>query len=132
MAHEPGRQLLRLTERLYVSGFRLRELTGLLASRDLLALDSVPDLVDDLGICEGGHVAHIGEVGDARDHPSHDLPRPGLGHVRNDPHVLRSRDLADLAFYRADHTILYLPAGRQTALQRDVHLHRPPTNLVDH
>ena len=40
--------------------------------------------------------ADVGEVRDPGDHPAHDLARTGLRHVGHDPHVLGSRDLADV------------------------------------
>src|SRR5207248_2150102 len=66
-------------------------------------LDLAADAVDDLGVGQGGDVADAGEVGHRGDDPAHDLPGPGLGHVRHDPHILRPGDLADLGLDRAGH-----------------------------
>ena len=40
---------------------------------DLGALHVVPDVLDDLGVGQGGDIADVGEVGDGRDDPAHDL-----------------------------------------------------------
>jgi hypothetical protein len=62
----------------------------------VFALHLVPEAVQDLGVGQGGHVSDVGEVGDSRDDPAHDLAGAGLGHVRHDPYPLRPGDLADL------------------------------------
>ena len=65
------------------------------------------------------------------DHPAHDLPGPGLGHVRHDPHVLRPGDLADLGLDRLGDLVLDLVARREAGLERDVHLDDPAADVVD-
>src|SRR6266545_2772056 len=83
------------------------------------------DVLDDLRVREGGHVADVGEVGDRGDDPAHDLAGAGLGHVRDDPDVLGPGDLADLGVDRLGHLLLEVLARRVPRLQRDVHLDRP-------
>src|SRR6266540_1419734 len=90
------------------------------------------DVLDDLRVREGGHVADVGEVGDRGDDPAHDLAGAGLGHVRDDPDVLGPGDLADLGVDRLGHLLLEVLARRVPRLQRDVHLDRPAPQLVHH
>src|SRR5215471_7338987 len=73
--------------------FGLAQFAGGVALGELGGLDLVPDTVNDFGIRKGGDVAYLGEVGDSGDDPAHDLARPGLGHVRDDPYVLWPGDL---------------------------------------
>src|SRR5215510_5447686 len=90
------------------------------------------DALDDLRVGQRGDVPDVGEVGHRRDHPAHDLPGPGLGHVRHDPHVLRPRDLADLGLDRLGDLAGHLVAGHVAGLERDVHLHRAAADVVHH
>src|SRR5215470_9104799 len=110
----------------------LGQLSGLLALADLLALHAVTDALHDLGVGQRGGVADVGEVGDRGDHPAHDLPGPGLGHVRHDPHVLRPGDLADLDLDRLGDLAGHLVAGHEAGLERDIHLDRPAADVVHH
>src|SRR6266498_1500667 len=95
-------------------------------------MDLVADVLDDLGVGEGGHVADIGKVGDRGDDPAHDLAGASLGHVRDDPDVLWPGDLADLGVDRLDNLLLEVLARGIPWLQRDVHLDRAAADLVDH
>src|SRR6266545_5545514 len=97
----------------------------------LLALDVVADVIDDFGVRQRGHVADVGEVGDRSDDSAHDLPGASLGHVRDDPNVLRPRDLADLNLDRLGHLLLDVPAGRDPWLQRHIYLDGSAAELVD-
>src|SRR5262249_23992341 len=65
------------------------------------------------------------------DDAAHDLARPRLGHVRDDPDVLRPGDLADLHLDRLADLSLHAIAG-DTGLERDVHLDDPAPDVIDH
>ena len=67
---------------------------------NLLALDMTARTIDDLRIGKRRNVSHRSEVGDRSKNPAHDLTRAGLGHISDDPDVLRSRDLPDLPLNR--------------------------------
>src|SRR6266487_2508971 len=125
------RGLLDLTERLDLLEFLRRKLAWSLAAGHLLVVDVVSDVVDDLGVRQRGYVPNVGEVGDAGDNPAHDLPGARLGHVRDDPDVLRSRDLPDLPLDRLEYLLLDVFARGEARLQRDVHLDGTAANLVD-
>src|SRR5215472_9860086 len=109
----------------------LAQLARQLALGNLRALHVVPYPLDHLGVGKRRDVADIREVGHGRDYPAHDLPRPGLRHVRDDPDVLRPGDLANLDLDGA--ADLRLDTVRRRArLQRDVHLHDAAPDVVDH
>src|SRR6516164_9785506 len=99
---------------------------------DFHALHVVPDVLDDLRVGQGGDVPDVSEVGDGRDHPAHDLSRPGLGHVRDDPDVLRPCDLADLGLNGLADLALQLAARLETRLERDIYLHHTAPDVIDH
>src|SRR5215216_4367218 len=128
----PSTRLLGLTEPLDLLLLLPRQLARSLAAGHLLALDLVPDLVDDLRVRQRAHVSYVGEVGDPGNDPAHDLSGAGLRHVVDDPDALRSRDLADLRLDPLGHLVRDLLARAETGLQRDVHLDRPAPHLVDH
>src|SRR6266542_2836375 len=110
----------------------LGELARALPAGELLALHVMPDVLDDLGVRERCRVADVGEVGDRGDHPAHDLARAGLRHVRDDPHVLRARDLPDLLIDRVADLLLDFLARAEPRLERAVHLHDLAAELVNH
>src|SRR5260370_35055046 len=70
-----------------------RQFSRHIAARHLRCLHLRAYRLHDLRICEGGDIAGAHEVGYAGDDPAHDLSGAGLGHVRNDPHILRARAL---------------------------------------
>src|SRR5205807_1048622 len=80
--------LLGVTEGLDLLQLLRRELAGELTPGDLLGLHLLPDVLHYLRIRECCDVSGAGEVGDPGDDPAHDLARPRLGHVGDDPHVL--------------------------------------------
>src|SRR3990172_9044418 len=122
--------LLGPTERLDLLDLLRRQRARNLAARHLLALHVVANVLHDLGVRERGRVPHVGEVGDGRDDPAHDLAGPGLGHVRDDPDVLRARDPPDHGLDRLDHLLRHVLARDEPRLERDVHLHGPAAKLV--
>src|SRR5260370_36520355 len=85
-----------------------------------------------LWIGERGDVARAREVGDAGDDPAHDLARAGLGHVRVDPYVPGSGDLADQALDRGRDLVFDLLSRPQARLVRALDLHRPSSPDVEH
>src|SRR5215471_6047893 len=118
------------TEGLDLLVLGLGQLPRHLALAELVALHLVTDALHHLRVGQRGHVADVGEVGDRGDHPAHDLPGPGLGHVRHDPHVLGPGDLADLGLDRAGDLAGHLVAGGVAGLERDVYLDRPAADVV--
>src|SRR5215469_3710384 len=82
---------------------RFAQLARNLALVHLGGLDLVTDALHHFGVGQRGDVADVGEVGHRGDDPAHDLPGPGFGHVRDDPHVLGPGDLADLGLDRGGH-----------------------------
>src|SRR5438552_5118516 len=124
--------LLGLSERLDFLLFLGCELPRALSPLDLLGLDLLPDRVNNLRIRERRDVAGTREVGDAGDDPPHDLARPSLRHIRDDPDILRPGDFADQLLDRTRHLVFELLAGFLPRLERDVHLHRLAPHLVDH
>src|SRR5215216_6175862 len=106
----PSTRLLGLTEPLDLLELLLRQLARRLAAGHLLTPDLVCDLVDDLRVRQRAHVSDLGEVGGRGDNSAHDLSGAGFRHVRDDPDLLRSRDLADLVVDRLGHLLLDLLA----------------------
>src|SRR2546428_612187 len=62
--------------------------------------------------------------------PTHDLARAGLGHIRDDPDILRFRNLPDLSLNRQGHLILNGLTRVEPRLQCNVHLNYPAAKLV--
>src|SRR5271166_1007641 len=118
-------------ERLDLGRFGLGELARHLAVRGLGRLYLVPDVLDDLGVGQRGDVADVGEVGDGRDDPAHDLAGPGLGHVGDDPDVLRPGDLPDYGLDRLADLGRHLVARLEARLEGDVDLDDPAADVVD-
>src|SRR3989442_3137648 len=84
----------------------------------------------DLRVRKRGNVSNIGEVGASSKDPTHDLARAGLGHIRDDPDILRSRDLPDLSLNRSGHLLLNVLTRVEPRLQCNVHLDYPAAKLV--
>src|SRR5947207_5579308 len=55
----------------------------------------VPDLLDDLGVGQSGHVPELPAFGNVAEQPAHDLPGTGLGKVVSENDGVRPGDLAD-------------------------------------
>src|SRR5258708_5171728 len=125
-----GAWLLDTPKQLDLLNLRLRECAWNLATGQLLALDLTAYALDDLGIGKRRDVSHIGKVGDRSKDPAHDLARAGLGHIRDDPAILRSRDLPDLRLNRPGHLLLNLLTRLDPGLQGNVHLNDPTAELV--
>src|SRR6266568_1085723 len=123
-------RLINTTKQLDLLDLHLRERAGNLAMRKLLALDVTEYALHDIRVCQRHHVSNISEVGDRSKDPAHDLARAGLGHIRDDPDMLRSGDLPDLNFNRPGHLLLDLLTRVKPRLQRNVHLYYTSAQLV--
>src|SRR5215813_12043488 len=117
--------LLAAPERLEFLELLCRQFARNLAAGHLFILDVTANVFHDFGIRECGRVPHVGEIGDGCDHPAHDLAGAGLRHIRDDPDVLRARDLPDLGLDRPDHFVRDALARGEPRLEGDIHLHRP-------
>src|SRR6266849_1503192 len=69
-------RLLGPTERLDLLDLLWREAARDLAAGHLLRLNVAADVADDLGVGQGGRIPDVGEVGDPRDDPAHNLAGP--------------------------------------------------------
>src|SRR5947208_9286958 len=98
----------------------------------LLALDVAAYAVYDLRIRKRRNVSNIGEIGGSGKDPAHDLARAGLGHIRDDPDILRSRDLPNLSLNRPGHLLLNVLTRLEPRLQCNVHLNDPAAQFVYH
>src|SRR6266576_3254740 len=87
---------------------------------DVAALDELANLLDDVGIGEGGDVASVHVIGDGGEDAAHDLTGAGLGHVWNNVDGLGAGDFADHGFDGGDDFVLDGFGGRNAGLQRDV------------
>src|SRR6266576_2251109 len=87
---------------------------------DVAALDELANLLDDVGIGEGGDVASVHVIGDGGEDAAHDLAGAGLGHVRNDVDGLGAGDFADHGFDGGGDFVLDGFGGRNAGFQRDV------------
>src|ERR1041385_6013048 len=125
MAQSPG-----FTRSFDLSEFRnvIRQLFA--RGRSVLALHHRANLLHDIRVGEGRHVADIPAIRDRREHPAHDLPGPRLGHGRDDIHVLGPRDLPDDFFVRLDHTVDDFLARLHARLDRDVDFRHASLYLV--
>src|SRR5882757_5792108 len=97
----------------------------------MAALDEFSDLLDDVGIGEGGDVASVHAVRNGGQDAAHDFAGAGLGHVRNDVDALGARDLADHGFDGGDDLVDDLLVGRQAGLDGDVDLGDAALDFVD-
>src|SRR2546426_9775734 len=84
----------------------------------------------DLRVRKRRNVSNIGKVGGRSKDPAHDLARASLGHIRDDPDILRSRDLPDLSLNRLGHLLLHVLTRLEPRLQCNVHLNDPAAKLV--
>src|SRR6266487_80879 len=96
----------------------------------LLALDVTAYALYDLRVRKRRSVSNIGEVGASSKDPTHDLAGAGLGHIRDDPDMLRSRDLPDLSLNRLGHLLLNVLTRVEPRLECNVHLNYPAAKLV--
>src|SRR6266576_559175 len=87
---------------------------------DVAALDELANLLDDVGVREGGDVAGVHVIGDGGEDAAHDLAGAGLGHVWNDVDGLGAGDFADHGFDGGDDFVVDGFGGRNAGLQRDV------------
>src|SRR6266705_6134139 len=87
---------------------------------DVAALDELANLLDDVGVREGGDVAGVHVIGDGGEDAAHDLAGAGLGHVWNNVDGLGAGDFADHGFDGGDDFVLDGFGGRNAGLQRDV------------
>src|SRR2546429_2788669 len=125
-----GAWLLDTPKQLDLLDLRFRECAWNLATGHLLALDLAAYALDDLRIGKRRDVSYIGKVGDRRKDTAHDLARAGLGHIRDDPAILRPRDLPDLRLNRPGHFLLNVLTRLDPGLQGNVHLNDPTAKLV--
>src|SRR6266446_1788108 len=88
--------------------------------------------VYDLRVRKRRNVSNISEVGDRSKDPAHDFARAGLGHIRDDPDILRSRDLPDLRLNRPGYLLLNVLTRVEPRLQCNVHLNYTAAKLVHH
>src|SRR2546430_15124203 len=91
-----------------------------LEGADVAALDELANLLDDVGIGEGGDVAGVHVVGDGGEDAAHNFSGAGLGHVRNDVDALGPGDFADHGFGGGDHFVLDGLGGRKAGVQGDL------------
>src|SRR5262249_17986488 len=80
------------------------------------------DLFDHVGIRQRRDVADLHLIRYGGEDATHDLARPRLGHVRDDVHRLRARDLADHRLDRRDDLLDDLLVRRVRRLEGDVDL----------
>src|SRR5467141_3612399 len=73
---------------------------------DVAALDELANLLDDVGIREGGDVAGVHIVGNCGEDAAHDFAGAGLGHVRDDVNGFGAGDFADHGFDGGDDFVL--------------------------
>src|SRR3989442_5016870 len=122
--------LLHTPKQLDLLNLLLREFAWKLATCQLRALDIIAYALDDLRVGKRRYVSNIGEVGARSKNPTHDLARAGLGHIRNDPDILRSRDFPDLSLNRPGHLLLNVLTRVEHRLQCNVHLNDSTAKLV--
>src|SRR5579883_3081607 len=102
-----------------------------LATIQFLPLNLPANALDDLRVGQRRHVTHVGKVADRGQHTAHNLARTRLGHIGDDPTVLRPRDLANLRLDGPGYFLLNLLAWLDPRLQRDIYLHHAPAQLVE-
>src|SRR5229473_4150468 len=95
------------------------------------ALDELADLLDDVGIREGGNVAGVHVVGNGGEDAAHDFAGAGLGHVRDDVDGFGAGDFADHGFDGEDDFVLHGFGGRNAGLQGDVDDRNAAFDFVD-
>src|SRR5262245_1285313 len=96
----------------------------------LRTLHRQADLFDHVGIRQRRDVADLHLVRYGGKDAAHDLARPRLGHVRDDVHRLRARDLADHRLDRRNDLLDDLLARRVRRLERDVDLGNAALDVV--
>src|SRR3989338_4848006 len=105
----------------HLFGKVLRNLSAL----SLFRLHHSPYGLYHLRVGQRRDVAHIHEVRDSGNDPTHDLPRTGLGHVRDKPNVPRTGDFTDDFVNRVFDLFVYSLAGVVARFERNIHLRDP-------
>ena len=78
------------------------------------ALHLFADLLDDIGIGEGGDVAGVHVIGNGGENAAHDFSGARLGHVRNNVNHFGAGDFADHGFDCGGDFVLHLLCGGDT------------------
>src|SRR5437879_5870725 len=94
-------------------------------------MDEFSNLLDNVGIGEGGDVAGVHAVRNGGQDTAHDLAGAGFGHVRYDVDALGARDFADHGFDGGDDLVDDLLVGRQAGFDGDVDLGDAALDFVD-
>src|SRR6266567_8916166 len=84
----------------------------------------------DLRVRQRRNVSNIGEVAASRKNSAHDLARTRLGHILDDPDILRPRNLPNLGINRPGHFLLNVPTWTEPRLQSNIHLNNPATQII--
>src|ERR1700688_4250973 len=95
------------------------------------ALHLFADLLDDIGIGEGGDVAGVHVIGDGGENAAHDFAGARLGHVWNDVNHFGARDFADHGFDGGRDFVLHRFVGMDSGLERDIHNRHAAFDFVD-